>query len=171
MVDSDSSYSSTDLDPAFRRPREDYQPPPSDISSDTIHILTDEEEYLNERREMLDDLSTQASASIGGSEMVSSDDRFDSDISSLIVDDTSEESPAIGSTPERASVVSEESVMGAPHATLRTLIDQIHANCHRGYPGLFWQCIVCHEVFKTLPSVALHVYDAHPDILPEPWRH
>lgn len=84
-MDSDASFSSTDLDPLYKRPRDDSQPP-SDASSDTIHILTDEEEYLTERRERLDELSTEATASIGGSEMASSDDRFDSDLSSLIDD-------------------------------------------------------------------------------------
>ncbi|KAI7884110.1 hypothetical protein K492DRAFT_222453 [Lichtheimia hyalospora FSU 10163] len=173
---SDPSFSSTDLDPVYMQPRDDYEPP-SDTTSDTIHIMTDEEEFLTERREILDNLSTDASASIGGSELVSSDEPFGSDGSSFIVDNNvSEGSPsvAVGSIAEGASTVasSEESIhMGAPHETLRTINDQIHANCHRGYPGLFWQCIVCHEVFITMPAVALHIYDVHPDILPEPWRY
>lgn len=84
-MDSDASFSSTDLDPLYMRPREDYQPP-SDTGSGTIHIWTDEEEYLTERRERLDELSTEASASIGGSEMASSDDLFATDLSSLVDD-------------------------------------------------------------------------------------
>ncbi|CDH52854.1 predicted protein [Lichtheimia corymbifera JMRC:FSU:9682] len=86
------------------RPRDDYQPP-SDASSNTIHIFTDEEEYLTERRERLDELSTEATASIGGSEMASSDDRFASDLSSLIddADADDEDSSDRGSSSSRST--------------------------------------------------------------------